>query len=33
MGLIPINIKIEESAKFYEIIKGYGHQSDWEMEV
>jgi hypothetical protein len=26
-GLIPINITMEESAKYYEIIKGYGHSS------
>ena len=32
-GLIPINIKTEESAKYYEIIKGHGHQFDREMEV
>jgi hypothetical protein len=32
-GLIPINIKIEESAMYYEIIKGHGHQLDREMEV
>jgi hypothetical protein len=32
-GLIPINIKIEESAKYYEIIKGHGHQFDREMEI
>jgi hypothetical protein len=24
-GLIPINIKIKELAKYYEIVKGYGH--------
>src|SRR5215468_10515392 len=32
-GLIPINIKIEESAKYYEIVKGHGHKFDREMEV
>jgi hypothetical protein len=32
-GLIPINIKIEERAKYYECIKGYGNQIDREMEV
>jgi len=32
-GLIPINIKIEETAKYYEYIKGYGNQFDREMEV
>jgi hypothetical protein len=32
-GLIPINIKIEESAKYYEIIKGHGQLLDQQMEV
>jgi hypothetical protein len=32
-GLIPINIKIEETAKYYEYIKGNGNQFDREMEV
>jgi hypothetical protein len=33
MGLIPINIKIEEIAKYYEYIKGNGNLFDQEMEV
>jgi hypothetical protein len=33
MGLIPINIKIEEPAKYYECIKGQGILLDREMEV
>ena len=32
-GLIPINIKIEEAAKYYEYIKGNGNLFDQEMEV
>ena len=32
-GLIPINIKIEETAKYYESVKGQAHLLDWEMEV
>ena len=32
-GLIPINIKIQETAKYYGCIKGYGNQFDREMEV
>jgi len=32
-GLIPINIKIEETAKYYESVKGQGHLLDREMEV
>ena len=32
-GLIPINIKIEETAKYYEYIKGNGNLFDQEMEV
>ena len=32
-GLIPINIKIEETAKYYEYIKGNGNLLDQEMEV
>jgi hypothetical protein len=32
-GLIPINIKTEESAKYYEIIKGFEHQLNQAMEV
>ena len=31
-GLIPIHIKIEETAKYYEIVKGQGNQLDQEME-
>ena len=31
-GRIPINIKIEETGKFYEITKGIGTQYDREME-
>ena len=31
-GIIPINIKIEETGKFYEITKGIGTQYDREME-
>ena len=33
MGLTPINIKIEETAQFYECIKGYGNLIDREMEA
>jgi len=33
MGIIPINIKIEETAKYYEYIKGNGKLIDREMEV
>jgi len=32
-GLITIHIKIEESAKYYEIVKGQGNQLDQEMEI
>jgi len=32
-GIIPINTKIEETGKFYEIIKGMGTQYDREMEM
>jgi hypothetical protein len=32
-GLIPINIEIEETAKYYECIKGNGNLFDQEMEV
>jgi len=32
-GLTPINIKIEETAKYYECIKGYGNLIDQEMEA
>ena len=32
-GLIPINIKIEEIGKYYDITKGKGTQYDKEMEV
>jgi hypothetical protein len=32
-GLIPININIEETAKYYECIKGNGNLIDREMEV
>jgi len=32
-GLIPINIKIEEAAKYYECIKGQGNLFDRKMEV
>ena len=32
-GIIPINIKIEEIAKYYECIKGNGNLIDREMEV
>jgi len=31
--LIPINIKIEETAKYYESVKGQGNLFDGEMEV
>jgi hypothetical protein len=33
MGIIPINIKIENTAKYYECIKGDGNLIDLEMEV
>jgi len=33
MGLIPINIKIEETAKYYKSVKGQGNLFDREMEV
>jgi uncharacterized CHY-type Zn-finger protein len=33
MGIIPINIKIEEAAKYYECMKGNGNLIDQEMEV
>jgi hypothetical protein len=32
-GIIPINIKIEEEAKYYECIKGKGNLIDREMAV
>jgi hypothetical protein len=32
-GLIPINIKIEETGKFYEITQGKETQYDNELEV
>ena len=32
-GLIPINIRIEETAKYYEYIKGNGNLFDQDMEV
>jgi hypothetical protein len=32
-GIIPINIKIEETAKYYEYMKGNGNLIDREMEV
>jgi len=32
-GIIPINIKIEETGKFYEVTKGIGTQYDREMEM
>jgi len=32
-GLIPINIKMEETGKYYEITKGTGIHYDREMEV
>ena len=32
-GLIPINIKIDETAKYYESVKGQGNLFDREMEV
>jgi len=32
-GLIPINIKIEETEKYYESVKGQGNLFDREMEV
>jgi hypothetical protein len=32
-GLIPINIKIEETAKYYECVKGQGNLFDREMEI
>jgi len=32
-GLIPIHIKIEETVKYYEILKGHGNQLDQEMEI
>jgi hypothetical protein len=33
MGLIPINIKIEGTAKYYECIKEFRNQFDREMDV
>ena len=33
MCLIPINIKIEETAKYYESVKEHGHLLYREMEV
>jgi len=32
-GLTPIDIKIEERAKYYECIKGYGNKIDREIEA
>jgi hypothetical protein len=32
-GLINIHIKIEETAKYYEIVIGQGNQLDQEMEI
>ena len=32
-GLIPIDIKIEETAKYYEYIEEYGNLIDQEMEA
>jgi uncharacterized CHY-type Zn-finger protein len=32
-GIIPINIKIEETAKYYECMKGNGNLNDREIEV
>ena len=32
-GLIPIHIKIEETTKYFEIVKGQGNQLDQEMEI
>ena len=32
-GLITIYIKIEETVKYYEIVKGQGNQLDQEMEI
>ena len=32
-GLIPINIKIEETANYYESVKGQGKLFDREIEV
>jgi len=32
-GLIPINIKIEETAKYYESVKGQGNLFDRDMEI
>jgi len=32
-GLTPINIKIEDTARYYECIKGYGNLIDLEMEA
>jgi uncharacterized CHY-type Zn-finger protein len=32
-GISPINIKIEETAKYYECIKGNGNLIDHEMKV
>ena len=32
-GILPINIKIEEAAKYYECIKGNGNLIDREMDV
>jgi hypothetical protein len=32
-GLIPIHTEIEETAKYYEIIKGQGNQLDHETEI
>jgi hypothetical protein len=33
MGLIPINIKIGGTAKYYECIKEFGNWFDWEMDL
>jgi len=32
-GLTPVNIKIEETAKYYECIRGYGNLVDREIEA
>ena len=31
-GLTPINLKIEETAQYYEYIEGYGNLINWEIE-
>jgi hypothetical protein len=33
MGLIPINMKTEETSKYYELVQGQGNLFDREMEV